>query len=112
MNFLSCVAEEQTLQCTSSPRVHLPALLGCKEQICVQPLPERVYFIGELLPLLTKTSVSHSKGLVVLPQASFVSPPPQLNRPMPTLQDPPGNARHTKATVNLCTSVPHLPATF
>lgn len=71
--------------------VCLPALLGCKEQICVQPLPERGYFIG-LLPLLIKTTVSHPKDLVVfftvLPQASLVSsvsPLPQLSRPTSTL---------------------------
>lgn len=49
VNFLSCMAEEQNPLCTSPPMVCLPALLGCKEQICVQSLPERAYFIGLLL---------------------------------------------------------------
>ena len=70
--------------------VCLPALLGCKEQICVQALPERAYFIGLLL--LVETSVSRPKDLVlfftVLPQASLVSSVsslPQLGRPTSTL---------------------------
>ena len=90
VNFPSCMAEGRTPLCSSPTMVCLPALLGCKEQICVQSLPGRAYFIG-LLPLLIKTSASHPKDLVlfftVLPQASLVSsvsPLPQLSRPTST----------------------------
>lgn len=115
VNFPSSLVEEWTPLWTSPPMASLLALLGCKEQTCVQSLPERACFPG-LPSLLIKTSISYPKDLVlftVLPQAnlvSSVSPLPQLRRP----------------TLALCiiflatrgvpkwqrTSVPHLPPSF